>query len=57
MIDQYIKPYYDKMFSVFIGVVLVLIIHNLYDSPRTVILISDTYKKNRSKCNGIKCIS
>jgi polyribonucleotide nucleotidyltransferase len=57
MIDQNIKPYYDKMFSVFIGIVLVLIIHNLYDSPRTVILISDTYKKNRSKCNGIKCIS
>ena len=49
MIDKHLKEYYDKILSIFIGVDIVLIIHNLYDSPRTIVIKStEKYKK---KCD------
>lgn len=41
MIDKNLEPYYDILFSVFIGVVIILLLHNLYDSPRIVVVIPD----------------
>jgi hypothetical protein len=49
MINKNLEVYYDRILSVFIGIVLVLIIHNLYNSPRTIVINStEKYKK---KCN------
>ena len=52
MINKNLEPYYDKLLSVFIGIVLVIVIHNLYDSPRTIVLTSTEKYKNK-KCNKI----
>ena len=50
MIDKNLEVYYDKILSIFIGVVIVLIIHNLYDSPRSIVIKStDKYKKKYNK--------
>jgi hypothetical protein len=59
MIDNTLKPYYDKILSVFIGVVLVLIVHNLYDYPRTIMISSlNTYKNKKSnKYATIHCLN
>lgn len=54
MIDKNLEPYYDKLLSIFIGVVLVLIIHNLYDVPRTIV-INSTDKYDKTQCNTM-CI-
>ena len=49
MIDKNLEKYYDKLLSIFIGVVIVLVIHNLYDYPRTIVIKStEKYKK---KCD------
>lgn len=52
MIDKKLEPYYDKLLSIFIGVVIVLIIHNLYDSPRNIIVISDK-QYMKQKCDKL----
>tara|TARA_B110000908_G_C9991629_1_gene330040 strand:+ start:285 stop:446 length:162 start_codon:yes stop_codon:yes gene_type:complete len=50
MIDKNLEKYYDKILSIFIGVITVLIIHNLYDYPRTIIIKStEKYKKKYNK--------
>lgn len=41
MIDKKMEPYYDILFSIFIGFVLIYILYVLYDSPRVVYLESD----------------
>lgn len=38
MIDKNLEPYYDILFSVFMGIVIILILNSLYDAPRTVTL-------------------
>ena len=55
MIDKRIEPYYDIMISIFLGVVLVLTINTLYESPRTIIVFSDVNKYlHNNGCSSIK---
>ncbi len=50
MIDKRLEPYYDIMISIFLGVILILSINMLYDSPRTFVIYSvvndNEYKQN-----------
>lgn len=38
MIDKNLEPYYDIIFSIFLGVVLILSLYAIYDCPRIVII-------------------
>ena len=38
MIDQELKPYYDILLSIFLGIMIVLFLHNSYDYPRIIII-------------------
>lgn len=38
MIDKKIEEYYDTLFSVILGVVVVTIIYSFYDCPKTIIV-------------------
>ena len=54
MIDKRIEPYYDMMISIFLGVILVLAINMLYDSPRSVVVFSDTkHEIHKNGCSGV----
>ena len=44
MIDQELKPYYDILLSIFLGIIIVLLLHYSYDYPRTII-IDDNFDK------------
>lgn len=50
MIDKKLEPYYDILFSIFLGVVIILLLHNIYDSPRSVVVISN----DKEMFNNIK---
>lgn len=52
MIDKDLEPYYDRLLSIFIGIVLVIIIHYFYDTPRTIVITS-TEKYKNNKCDII----
>jgi hypothetical protein len=54
MIDKRFEQYYDIIFSVFIGIVLVLVLNNFYDCPRTII-VDDTnpVSENFRQCHPI----
>lgn len=41
MIDKKMEPYYNILISIFLGVVLIIAIHCMYDSPRTIVVVSD----------------
>lgn len=41
MIDKKLEPYYDIMLNIFLGIIIILLLYNLYDSPRSVIIVSD----------------
>jgi hypothetical protein len=45
MIDKKLEPYYDILFSIFIGIIIILLIHNIYDSPRSVIIAANDKEK------------
>ncbi len=52
MIDKRLEPYYDIMISIFLGVILVLSINMLYDSPRSFVIYSDVNDHNKyNKCS------
>ena len=46
MIDKNIEPYYDIMLNIFLGFFLVVIIYLFYDLPRTVVVYSNSNKKD-----------
>lgn len=50
MIDKKLEPYYDILFNLFLGIVIILLIYNFYESPRTLIFVSD----NKELFNNIK---
>ena len=52
MIDKKLEPYYDRLLSIFVGIVSVLVIHILYYSPRTIV-VKTKNKYNNKQCNGI----
>lgn len=41
MIDKQLEPYYDIMFSIFCGIIFIMLIHNIYNLPRTIVVIND----------------
>lgn len=41
MIDKKLEPYYDILFSLFLGIIIILFLYSFYDSPRTLIFVSD----------------
>lgn len=45
MIDKKLGPYYDILFSIFFGIVIILLLHYMYDSPRSVIFLSNDKEK------------
>lgn len=52
MIDKSIEPYYDIMLNVFLAFVLIIIIHNFYDCPRTIVLeINEPFANIKKPCN------
>jgi hypothetical protein len=52
MIDKICEPYYDIMISIFFGVMIIIIINQLYDQPRTVEIYRDDQKNlhNEKTC-------
>ena len=38
MPDIRLEPYYDIFLSIFLGIIVIISIHNMYDSPRSVIV-------------------
>jgi hypothetical protein len=55
MIDKIFEPYYDILLSIFLGIFIILSMHNLYDIPRIVIK-TDTnidIKKNKICCKNL----
>jgi hypothetical protein len=54
MIDKNLEPLYDILFSIFIGIVLVLALYNLYDNPRTITITDSNpehFKNIKKPCN------
>lgn len=51
MIDKKLEPYYDALFSIFLGVIIVLFLHNMYDSPRSIVL--DSTEAFKSGCSNL----
>ena len=50
MIDQHMEPYYDIIINIFIGIIIVIFFHKLYNSPRMV-FINDSNKHHNNVCN------
>lgn len=48
MIDKNMEPYYDAILSIFFGIIFILLLHSLYDTPR-IIVINQTEKNNNLK--------
>ncbi len=44
MIDQKMEPYYDILISIFMGICLIIALHSMYDSPRIIVISSDSDK-------------
>ena len=38
MIDKNMEPYYDAILSIFLGIICILSSHNLYNSPRIIVI-------------------
>lgn len=56
MIDKKMEPYYDIMISIFIGIILILFLHNMYESPRIIIIEKDSDKFKKShQCSDLSC--
>jgi hypothetical protein len=54
MINKKIEPYYNIAISIFLGILVVLILHNFYDYPRTIIVNSDKQNVTLKKsCHDI----
>lgn len=56
MIDKRFEQYYDVFFSIFIGIVIILISYNLYDSPRTITFTDTDIDTNSEYFNNINNI-
>jgi hypothetical protein len=53
MIDKVLEPYYDIILSIFFGIMIILILHNMYDSPR-IIIIDQTSKSESGSVSRSK---
>ena len=55
MIDKKLEPYYDILFNIFLGIVIILLLNSLYDSPRSVVTISNDKEgfNNIMPCNSL----
>lgn len=63
MIDKNLEPYYDILISIFLGVMVMLIMYNMYECPRIVIIeekekftneLHALYKERR--CNNLNLL-
>ena len=50
MINKNIEPYYDLMLNIFLGIIVILIIYSLYDSPR-IVVVEESKESKESKEN------
>jgi hypothetical protein len=56
MIDKKFEPYYDILLSVFLGVIIIIILHNMYESPRIIVIEDDNkeyFSNIRPQCEDI----
>lgn len=53
MIDKNMEPYYDILLSIFMGIFLILLFHNIYDCPRTIIFNSNIPLQTKTSCSKI----
>lgn len=49
MIDKKLEPWYDIMFSIFLGFIAILLLHNMYDLPRTIVVTNDIKDTSRGQ--------
>lgn len=53
MIDKRLEPYYDIIFSIFIGIILIIVLYSFYECPRTITIVdrdADHLKHMKKSC-------
>lgn len=52
MIDSKMEPYYDIIINIFIGIVIIIFLHTLFNLPR-IIIVYDSKKQKHNICQKI----
>jgi p-aminobenzoyl-glutamate transporter AbgT len=56
MIDKKMEPYYDILLSIFVAMMIILFLHNMYESPRILIIEQESENfKNTHQCKELSC--
>lgn len=56
MIDKKLEPTYDILLSIFLGIVIIFLLYNMYDSPRSVVVVSndkETFTNIKYPCTDL----